>query len=56
MLQEGIDAVAGIDEPAKMDSGGIPALNKLRIGSLLTPDCTTFKAGAVPESLTTNRR
>ncbi|CAJ1401826.1 unnamed protein product [Effrenium voratum] len=33
-LEEGIDAVAGIDEPAKMDSGGIPALNKLRIGCI----------------------
>lgn len=31
--QEGIDAVTAIDEPAKMDSGGVLALNKLRIGS-----------------------
>ncbi|CAK9043916.1 unnamed protein product [Durusdinium trenchii] len=33
-LQEGIDAVTAIDEPAKMDSGGVLALNKLRIGCI----------------------
>lgn len=36
-FQEGIDAVAAIDEPGKMDSGGGLALNKLRIGRLASP-------------------
>eukprot|EP00930_Biecheleria_cincta_P056958 TRINITY_DN42978_c0_g1_i1.p1 TRINITY_DN42978_c0_g1~~TRINITY_DN42978_c0_g1_i1.p1 ORF type:complete len:581 (-),score=147.03 TRINITY_DN42978_c0_g1_i1:367-2109(-) len=33
-LQEGIDAATGIDDAAGMDSGGINALNKLRIGCI----------------------
>jgi len=33
-LQEGIDAASGIDDASKMDSGGINALNKLRIGCI----------------------
>ena len=30
-----MDAVAAIDEVAKMDTGGVAALNKLRIGGAI---------------------
>ncbi|CAE7397956.1 unnamed protein product [Symbiodinium natans] len=33
-LQEGIDAASAIDDPSKMDSCGLSALNKLRIGCI----------------------